>query len=124
MSLGKKTILICDDSLLVRKKLKELIEKCLDGCEVVEAADGQTAIQLYKESNPDLVFMDIVMPAKDGITAVDEINNYDPKAKIVMLSSVGTQKHLKKAIEAGAFEFIQKPWKDSQIEFIIKKALG
>jgi two-component system chemotaxis response regulator CheY len=124
MSTGKKTVLICDDSLLVRKKLRELIEKSLDECEIVEATDGQSAVQLYKDNNPDLVFMDIVMPAKDGITAVDEIKQHDRKSKIVMLSSVGTQQHLRKAIEAGAFEFVQKPWKDDQIEFIIKRALG
>jgi len=124
MPAGKITVLICDDSLLVRKKLREEIEKSFHDCEVLDAADGEAAIRLYKENNPDLVFMDIVMPAKDGITAVEEIKSYNRQSKIVMLSSVGTQKHLKEAIQAGAFEFVQKPWKDGQIEAIIRRALA
>lgn len=117
-----RSILICDDSLLVRKTLREVIEKHWDDIVVLEAADGQLAVQLYEEKHPDLVFMDIVMPSKDGITAVNEIRGSNPGAKIVMLSSVGTQKHLKSAIEAGAFDFIQKPWKKDQIECVIRKA--
>jgi two-component system chemotaxis response regulator CheY len=64
--------------------------------------------------------MDIVMPVKDGITAVSEIKEFDKKAKVVMASSSGTKEHLKKAIKAGAFEFIQKPWEQEQITRIVK----
>ena len=87
--------------------------------DIIEATDGQKAVDFYKEENPDLVFMDIVMPVKDGITAVSEIREFDKNAKVVMASSSGTKEHLKRSIEAGAFEFIQKPWEDEQIYKIV-----
>ncbi|MDS0527000.1 response regulator [Clostridium sp. SHJSY1] len=120
MSESVLKILICDDSILMRKKLKDALKLC-GSVELLEASDGQKAIDVYKENNPDLVFMDIVMPVKDGIEAVSEIKVYDNNAKIVMASSAGTKEHLKKALEAGAFEFIQKPWNQEQIQNIVNK---
>jgi two-component system chemotaxis response regulator CheY len=115
-------VLICDDSILMRKKLKDSLALC--GCvNIIEATDGQKAVDMYKENNPNIVFMDIVMPTKDGIAAVAEIKEYDKNAKVVMASSSGTKEHLKKAIEAGAFEFIQKPWEQEQIAKIVNNAL-
>jgi two-component system chemotaxis response regulator CheY len=115
-------VLICDDSILMRKKLKDSLASC--GClDIIEATDGEKAVDMYKENNPNLVFMDIVMPIKDGIKAVEEIREFDKKAKVVMASSSGTKEHLRKAIEAGAFEFIQKPWEQEQIAKIINNLL-
>lgn len=115
-------VLICDDSILMRKKLKDSLALC--GCNnIIEATDGQKAVDMYKENNPNLVFMDIVMPVKDGITAVAEIKEFDKNAKVVMASSSGTKEHLRKAIEAGAFEFIQKPWEQEQISKIVNNLL-
>ncbi|KMT21902.1 response regulator [Clostridium cylindrosporum] len=112
-------ILICDDSMLMRKRLKESLSLC--GCfDILEATNGQAAVDIYKEESPDLVFMDLVMPIKDGITAVFEIKEFDKKAKIIIASSSGTQENLKKAIKAGAIEFIQKPWGQDQLNRIIK----
>ena len=111
-------VLVCDDSMLIRKKLKEVLRSC--GCnDIVEASNGQEAVDIYKESNPDLVFMDIIMPFKNGIEAVIEIIEFDKDAKVVMASSAGTKEHVKEAIKAGAFEFVQKPWKKEQIIKII-----
>ncbi|MDP4094278.1 MAG: response regulator [Bacillota bacterium] len=111
-------ILICDDSILIRKQLKEYLNDC--GCtEIVEASDGQMSVDMYKKSKPDLVFMDIVMPVKGGIDAVTEILEFDKNAKVVMASSSGTKTHLKKALEAGAYEFIQKPFDENQIKNIL-----
>lgn len=118
MSKNSLKVLICDDSILMRKKLKESLKLC-GSFDIIEATDGQKAVDFYKEENPDLVFMDIVMPLKDGITAVSEIKEFDKNAKVVMASSSGTKEHLKKSIEAGAFEFIQKPWEDEQIYKIV-----
>lgn len=111
-------VLLCDDSLLMRKKLKESLNLC-GSFEYLEATNGQAAVDIYKEENPDLVFMDIVMPVKDGIQAVTEIIEYDKNAKVVMASSSGTKENLKKAIKAGAFEFIQKPWELDQVARIV-----
>ncbi|PRR80797.1 response regulator [Clostridium vincentii] len=115
-------ILICDDSMLMRKKLKDSLNLC-GSFDILEATDGQKAVDTYKANNPNLVFMDIVMPVKDGIQAVSEIKDFDENAKIIMASSSGTKGNLKKAIEAGAFEFIQKPWEQEQIAKIINNFL-
>lgn len=113
-------VLLCDDSILVRKKLKESL-LALGPLEIIEADNGQTAVEMYKQFKPNLVFMDIVMPIRDGLEALGEIMDLDKKAKIIMLSSSGTRTHLKKAIEAGALDFIQKPWEDSQIHSIVRR---
>lgn len=117
-------ILICDDSILVRRKLKESIEASYEFVEIFEAKNGQMAVDVYIEKRPDLVFMDIIMPEKDGIEAVKEIKAFDDDAKVVMASSTGTQANLRKAIEAGAFEFVQKPWEQAIIDNIIRKLLS
>ena len=109
MTINEFKVLVCDDSILSRKKLKDCILSM--GCaEVFEAADGEEAIAQYEANRPNLVFMDIVMPKKDGLEAVTEILKIDSNAKIVMASSVGTQSFLKDAIKAGAFDFLQKPF--------------
>lgn len=72
-----------------------------------------------KKESPELVFLDIVMPVKDGISAITEIKAYDKDADIIVVSSVGTQTQLKAAIEAGANDFIQKPLNAEQIHHII-----
>ena len=118
MIVNSLKILVCDDSMLIRKKLKEVLKDC--GCnDILEAINGQEAIDIYKESNPDLVFMDIIMPIKNGIQAVKEILEFDKNAKVVMASSAGTKEHIKEAIKVGAFEFVQKPWEVEQINKIL-----
>lgn len=111
-------ILIGDDSILARKQLKDYISQCGTPT-FLEAANGQEAIDLYKKESPDLVFLDIVMPIKDGNAAVSEIISYDKDAEIIIVSSVGTQSQLKAAIEAGAKDFIQKPLNEDQIHHVI-----
>lgn len=112
-------VLICDDSALSRKKLKDTLADL--GCtQVYEAANGNEAIEVYKQNSPDLVFMDIVMPEKDGIETIKELLAHDPNAKVVMASSVGTQNHLKEAIKAGAHDFLQKPIEADQVKHIVE----
>ena len=118
----KLTVLVCDDSMLVRKKLRNQL-LALAEMEILEAEDGATAVELYRENKPDLVFMDIVMPVKDGIVALEEIREIDPGARVVMASSVGTSQNLKRAIDAGAFDFIQKPSTDARIASIVRRIL-
>lgn len=115
-------ILICDDSMLIRKKMRGALEE-IGIVEIYEAENGQFAVDVCKEKNPDIVFLDIVMPDKDGITALTEIKEFNKTAKIVMASSAGTQSHLKKAIQLGAYDFIQKPIKKEAIEQLIEKVL-
>lgn len=122
MSINVGKILICDDSILARKQIKDIIAT-IGTPTIFEASDGESAIELYKENKPDLVFLDIVMPKKDGNIAIDEIMDYDKNAKIIIVSSVGTQSQLKCALEAGATDFIQKPINKEHIIEVVNKYL-
>ncbi len=118
MQLNELTILICDDSILVRKKFKDIIVAL--GCNnIIEAIDGQQAIDIYKEQKPNLVFMDIVMPVKTGIEALSEIISHDSNAKVVIVSSIGTNNKLKEAIKLGAYDFFQKPIDEGHFKKVI-----
>lgn len=119
MDMKEISVMICDDSMFARKKLKDYILS-LGVAACYESADGQQAIDNYKLYNPTIVIMDIVMPVKTGIEAVSEIIAYDKNAKIVMASSVGTQNHLMEALNAGAFEFLQKPISNESILKLIE----
>ncbi|WP_205439661.1 response regulator [Peribacillus alkalitolerans] len=115
-------VLICDDSVLIRKKLSAALEKCKIK-EILEAENGAVAVEIVKQHQPNLVFMDIVMPDKDGLEALEEIKEINASIKVVMASSAGTQGHLKKALELGAFDFIQKPVTLESIASIVEKIL-
>jgi|ADurb_Total_1113_FD_contig_21_4265962_length_535_multi_4_in_0_out_0_1 two-component system, chemotaxis family, chemotaxis protein CheY len=118
MTISDMKILISDDSILVRKKIKDHLTSL--GCKnIIEASDGEEAVELYKKNSPDLVFLDIVMPKKDGVSALLEIMAFDNNAKVVIASSVGTQGNLKAAIEAGAFDFLQKPISPDNVTKIV-----
>lgn len=116
-------ILICDDSILARKQLADVIKKFNDKVDIIQGRNGAEAVDLYKSNSPVLVFLDIVMPEKDGIQAVREIMEDDEDANIIIVSSVGTQNQLKAAIEAGARDFIQKPFSEQSIKKILKSYL-
>ena len=120
MSINDMKILICDDSILARKQLKDII-LTLGTPIFIEAADGQGAIDEYMANKPDLVFLDIVMPKLDGNVAIQEIIKFDPKASIIIASSVGTQSQLKCALQAGAKDFVQKPLDKQLVIDVIEK---
>ncbi|MCF8019736.1 response regulator transcription factor [Petrocella sp. FN5] len=111
-------ILICDDSMTVRKKLIQSI-RAVKECEIIEANNGDVAVLAYKEHKPNLVFMDIMMPIKDGLESLAEIILEDANAKVVMLSSVGTKSNLQTALKIGAIDFIQKPCEESRLKQLI-----
>ena len=119
MKLEDAKILICDDSILARKQLKTMISS-FGACSVIEAENGQEAIDKYNEEPADIVFLDIVMPVKDGVTATREIVAQHPSAVIIIASSIGTKEQLKNAIEAGARDFIQKPFSAHNIQRIVE----
>jgi two-component system chemotaxis response regulator CheY len=115
-------LLVCDDSALSRRRMINFLAD-LGYTDVYEASNGIEAVSLYKEQNPDGVFLDIVMPGKDGIEVVKDIIAYDPSAKIIMVSSVGTQTNLKTALEEGACDFIQKPASLEDLDGIINRVI-
>ena len=114
-------VLIVDDAAFMRMMIKDILNK--NNYEVVgEAENGQVAVDLYKELRPDLVTMDITMPEKDGIAAVKEIKAYDPQAKIIMCSAMGQQMMVMEAIQAGAKDFIVKPFQQERVVQALEKA--
>ncbi|HHY90912.1 MAG TPA: response regulator [Clostridiales bacterium] len=118
-----KGILIVDDVAFMRMMLKDVLTK--NGFEVIgEAENGAVAVEKYKELAPRLVIMDITMPEIDGIQAVREIKKIDPNAKIVMCSAMGQQAMVIESIQAGALDFIVKPFQPERVIEAVKKVLG
>lgn len=120
--MGKK-ILIVDDAAFMRMMLKNILTQ--NGYEIAgEASNGLEAVTLYKELKPDLVTMDITMPEMDGITAVKEIKKLDPEAKIIMCSAMGQQAMVIESIQAGAKDFVVKPFQPDRVLEAVKKVIG
>ena len=118
-----KGILIVDDASFMRMMIKDILTK--NGFEVVgEAENGVKAVEKYKELDPELVIMDITMPEMDGIQAVREIKNINQDAKIVMCSAMGQQSMVIEAIQAGAKDFIVKPFQADRVVEAVKKVLS
>ena len=118
-----KRVLIVDDAVFMRNMIKDIFSG--GGFEVVgEAANGLEAVDRWRELKPDLTTMDIVMPFKSGIEATREIVARDPKALIVMCSALGQESLVMEAIEAGASDFIVKPFKAEDVLAVVKKVLG
>ena len=110
-----KRVLITDDSILMRKMVGDCLRE--DGWEIVaEACCGQEAIDLYKEHRPDAVTMDIVMPGTDGIFALKHIREFDPEARVVVVSALNQTKMISEAIRSGAYDFIAKPFMPDQLQ--------
>lgn len=118
-----KRVLIVDDAAFMRIKLKDILEK--NGYEVAgEAQDGNEAVAKYKETQPDLVTMDITMPDKDGVEALKEIKAIDKNATVLMCSAMGQQTMVMDAIRAGAIDFIVKPFDTERVIKALDKALN
>ena len=116
-------ILIVDDASFMRMMIKDILVK--NGYEVVgEAADGAQAVTMYKELKPDLVTMDITMPEMDGITALKNIKAENPNAVVIMCSAMGQQAVVIDAIQAGAKDFIVKPFQADRVLEAISKNLS
>lgn len=117
-----KTVLIVDDAAFMRMMIKDILAK--NGYEIIgEAENGQVAVERYKDLKPDLVTMDITMPEMDGIGAVKEIKAFDPSACIIMCSAMGQQAMVIDAIQAGAKDFIVKPFQPERVLEAVSKAL-
>ncbi|NLM75455.1 MAG: response regulator [Clostridiaceae bacterium] len=117
------TILIVDDAAFMRMMIKDILSK--NGFTVVgEAENGLKAVEKYKELSPDLVIMDITMPEMDGIQAVKQIKSVDPSAKIIMCSAMGQQAMVIESIQAGAKDFIVKPFQAERVVEAVKKVVG
>jgi len=116
-------VLVVDDAAFMRMMIKDILTK--NGYEIVgEAENGAVAVEKWKELRPDLTTMDITMPEMDGITAVKEIKKLEPGAKIIMCSAMGQQAMVIEAIQAGAKDFIVKPFQPDRVIEAVRKAVG
>ena len=117
------TVLVCDDAIFMRTMIGDILSQA--GFEVVGEADsGVQAIEKYRQLKPDLVTMDIVMPDMGGIEAVREICKTDPEAKILMCSAMGQQALVVEAIQAGAKDFVVKPFQPSRVLEAVQRVLA
>ena len=118
-----KGILIVDDAAFMRMMIKDVLTK--NNFEVIgEAENGAKAVESYKELDPELTIMDITMPEMDGIQAVKEIKKINPEAKVIMCSAMGQQAMVIEAIQAGAKDFIVKPFQADRVVEAVKKVIG
>jgi len=115
-----RRVLVADDARFMRQLIRDIIEA--EGFDVVgEAEDGRAVVEAFSKLQPDVVTMDVVMPKCSGIEAVKEILALDPGAKIVMVSALGQEQLVTEALEAGALDYVVKPFKpDAVLETLSK----
>jgi two-component system chemotaxis response regulator CheY len=115
--------LIVDDAMVVRFMLKKIITE-LGFEEVYDAGDGKTAVELYKQHQPDLVTMDITMPEMDGLTCIGKIMEFDKEAKIIVCSAMGQRDMVAEAVGKGAKNFLVKPFQEDKVRETVKMVMG
>lgn len=118
-----KKIMIVEDSNLMIAVIRRFILSENSEMEIVEARNGEESLEKYKSERPDLVFMDIKMPGKDGITALEEIRKDDSSAKVVMCTSLKEEEQETRAKKAGCVAYIMKPFSRQDIVDAINKHL-
>ena len=116
-------ILIVDDAAFMRMMVQDNLKKA-GYSDFLEAGDGEDAISKYTENRPDLVLLDITMPIKDGIQALQAIKEINPDAKVVMCSAMGQEGMVVEAIKLGALDFIVKPFKPDRLVQTVRTVLG
>ena len=119
--MGKK-IMIVDDSSFMRMMIRSILNKA--GYEIIAEADnGITAIEQYRQYRPDLIMLDITMPKLSGIEALREIRAEFPRAKAIMVSAMGQKPMVVEAIQAGASDFVIKPFLEEKVLATIEAVL-
>ncbi|MBI4501036.1 MAG: response regulator [Gemmatimonadetes bacterium] len=119
----RNTVLVCDDAPFMRSLLRDILAQA--GLEVVgEAQSGVEALDKFRALKPDLVTMDILMPGMGGIDAVREIVKLAPDARVLVCSAVGQQALVLEAIQAGAKDFVVKPFQPSRVLEAVQRALA
>ena len=114
-------VLIVEDTILTRTILTNIMRE--NGHHVSEAVDGNDGVNKYFEIRPDLVLMDLLMPEKDGLTAIKEIMSRDPNAKIIVCTADLQDARMFEAIEAGACEYITKPFDNETVITVTEKCI-
>ena len=114
-------ILIVDDALFAREKLKQTLEA--GGYETIEAETGEAAVAKFKQEKPDVVLLDIIMERTPGDVILEEIREWDPKAKVIMVTAVGQKDQMRDCFKKGAADYLVKPLAKDKVLEAIEKAL-
>jgi two-component system chemotaxis response regulator CheY len=115
-------IMVVDDAAFMRMRCAKLLVD--NGYEVMEADTGTQAVEKYKVSKPDAVLLDITMPDMDGLTALKKIKEFDPDARIAMVTTMGQQNMVMTALKGGAMDFVVKPFEPTRVLAAVKKLVG
>ena len=117
-----RTLLVADDALIIRQIIKDMATSA--GWTVVgEASNGQEAIERYRQLRPDAVTLDLVMPEHDGLHALHGIMEFDPRAKVLLVSALEQRGVLKEAFKAGAADFVAKPFDRQSLQATLEQLL-
>ena len=115
-------ILVVDDAAFMRMRCSKLLTE--NGHEVIEAGTGREAVDQYKNTSPDAVLLDITMPDMDGLSALKEIRAHDSEAKVAMVTAMGQQSIVMEALQAGAKDFVVKPFDADRVLAAINKLVA
>jgi two-component system, chemotaxis family, chemotaxis protein CheY len=116
-----RNILVVDDAAFMRMMIRDILAK--EGYTIHEAVNGRDAVEKYEELHPDLVTMDITMPEMSGLDSLKAIRGRDKDARVLMVSAMGQQKMIVEALEAGAMDFLVKPFQPTKVLETVKKCL-
>lgn len=119
----EKKIMIVDDAMFMRHLIRKNLEEA-GYHSIIEAADGETALVLFRQERPDLTILDITMPGISGLEVLEELRREEPEAVVVMCSAVGQESLIMEAISKGAADFIVKPFKAEEFIKIISHSLS
>jgi len=118
---AQRTILVADDDASIRSLLKQLLSD--EGYSVVEATTGTEVVEKVKDTNPDLVIMDVRMPELDGIEALSKLKISSPKTSVLIMTAFGSSNNAIRAMELGAFDYITKPFELDKISHTVKRVI-
>lgn len=116
------TILVVDDAAFMRMMIRDILSK--EGYRIEEAVNGRDAVEKYDQVKPDLVTLDITMPEMNGIDTLKVIRGKSPNARVLMVSAMGQQQMIMEALEAGAMDFLVKPFQPTKVLETVKKCLS
>ncbi len=115
-------VLVADDAAFMRLRLRTILQAA--GHEVVEASNGNEAVNKFSSEHPAAVFLDITMPEMDGMAALAAIRQHDPSARVVMCTALGQQNIILQAVKDGAVDFIVKPFDPDRVLAALSRAVS
>jgi two-component system, NtrC family, response regulator AtoC len=119
---NQKTVLIVDDEAAMRKNLSELLGE--EGFKIVEAADGESALSMVKDHQPNLILLDINLPRTDGLAVLVEVKRTQPDVPVIVFTAYGTSERAIQAMKSGAYDYLEKPFDLDEFLLTIRRALN